>query len=69
MRNCKDILPDNTPIDHIVKQGIYSSYLKKGVTEEAKKTFQRPPFYKTVSEPRHKEQLEETNDPDKPSQC
>ena len=39
----------NVPTDHITKQGIYASLLSRGASEEAKKTFRRPPYYRTVA--------------------
>lgn len=47
----RKLLPD-TPTDHLTKQGVYGNMLRYGVTEEAKKTFRRPPYYKTASEVR-----------------
>lgn len=40
------------PTDHITKQGIYASLERNGTSEEAKKSFRRAPFYKTVAEPK-----------------
>lgn len=47
----RKLIPD-VPTDHITKAGIYASLLRHGVTEEAKKSFRRPPYYKTVAEVR-----------------
>lgn len=54
MRDSRKFLP-NAPTNHMVRQGVYNILLKYGTTEQAKKTFQRPPFYMTASEVRKKE--------------
>ena len=48
IENPRKLIP-TVPTDHITKQGIYASLLRHGASEEAKKTFKRPPYYKTVA--------------------
>ena len=51
MRDSRKLLP-NAPTNHLIKQGMYNTLLKYGPTDQAKKTLNRPPFYKTASEVR-----------------
>ena len=51
MKYLKKLLP-NASTNHMVRQGMYTNLIKYGTTEQAKNTFQRPPFYMTASEVR-----------------
>lgn len=44
----RKLIPD-VPIDHITKQGIYANFVKCGSSEQAKKTFNREPYYMTAA--------------------
>ena len=49
IENHRKLIP-NVPTDHITKASIYATLLRQGTTEEAKKVFRRPPYFKTAAE-------------------
>ena len=51
IENHRKLIPD-VKTDHSTKASIYASFLRQGTTEEAKNTFRRPPYHKTVAEPK-----------------
>lgn len=55
MKDHKPAFPKAPVSDHINKQGMYTNFIRNGSSEQAKRTFLRPPFYMTEAKPKGEE--------------